>query len=74
MMKINESLQFATCQDLISGKYFKINRNTLNFKGLVEKINCQSLGLVTLTLGLIDCPTSQVPATLTMLIDQATRG
>ena len=74
MMKINESLQFATWHDLTGDKYFKINRNTLDFKGLVEKINFQSLGSVTLTLGLIDCPTSQVPATLTMLIDQATRG
>ena len=74
MMKIIESLQFTIPYDLIGGKYFKINRNTLIFRGLVEKIICQSLGLVTLTLGLIDCPTSQVPATLTMLIDQATKG
>lgn len=74
MMKINESLQFATCHDLIGWKYFEINNKYTKYKGLVERIFCQSLGLVTLTLGLIDCPTSQVPATLTMLIDQATRG
>ena len=38
MMKIDELPQFATCHNLMGGKYFEINRNTMNFNGLVEKL------------------------------------